>query len=872
MAEERGESFSLEKFMGVKLFAWLGGVALFFGVILFVKYAFENNLVPPAMRITLGFLTGSALVGGGLWIHRMPKYKVLAQAFCATGVLILYGVSYAAHAIYQFPAFGRISTLIMMAGITAGAFFMAVRLNALVVAVLGMVGGFLTPVLLATAQENTAALFGYIALLDIGLIALARHSNWRFLASAAAGGTVLTLMGWYAAHFEAGGYGEGNQILIPMGILLGFALLFLTGLWFSDRKDQTDPHAASGVLAVAGIGMAFAFLVVGHPSIPILYGFVLVLNLMAMAGMAARPGTGLIQMAFALATFIHLSLWSYQKLNETQLLPALGLYLLFGALHSIAPIWLARKLPEQLRQSSRMTGAWLAPVALLLMAWPILQLTPIPMMLWIGVLMVNVMVMGTLRITRNPLPMMVSVFITMAMAALWLFKYPASSTLVPFLWIVGGFGAMFSVAGSYLLNPRNASDDGNRAGVVLPSISASLPFLMLWLAMTRIPVANPTPVFAVALLMSLVLIALAIKGKQELCFPIALSGSLLVQGVWYSLNFDAAEPIVPLAWHVAFHGVFLLVPFLFRRYCEGKSLPWSCAALSGIGCFLLVYLETKQSFPDLPMGWIPAAFAIPSLLAFGVLLRTRSALPELDRSRLAWFGGAALLFITLIFPIQLDRQWLTVGWALEGVALVWLFRRVPHPGLQLTGLLLLLTAFARLALNQAVFMDYPRSGTPIFNWHLYVYGVVAAALFAGGKWFTDPTNHLHELRPRPVLYGCATVLLFLLLNIQIADYFTPAESRFIAFEFGGNFARDMSYSIAWGLFALALLGAGIWKRLQAVRYAAVGLLAVTLLKLFLYDLAAIGSIYRIGALMGVAVIAFVASFLYQRFFDGTKQG
>jgi hypothetical protein len=844
---------------------------LFFGVILFVKYAFENNLVPPAMRITLGFLTGSALVGSGLWVHRLPKYKVLAQAFCATGVLILYGVSYAAHAIYQFPAFGRISTLMLMAGITAGAFLMAVRLNALVVAVLGMLGGFLTPVLLSTAQENTAALFGYIALLDIGLIALARHSNWRFLVSASASGTVLTLIGWYGAHFEAGAYGEGNRVIIPMGIVLGFALLFLTGLFFSDRKDKTDPHAPSGVLALAGIGMVLAFLVVGHPSITILYGFVLALNLIAIASASTRPESGLIQIAFALATFIHLSLWSYEQLDETQLIPALGLYLLFGALHSIAPIWLSRKLPEPIKQSSRMTGAWLAPVALLLMAWPIFRLTPMPLILWIGVLMVNVMVMGTLRITRNPLPMMVSVFITMAMAALWLFKYPETATLVPFLWIVGGFGSLFSLAGSYLLNPRFASDDGGRAGAVLPCISASLPFLLLWLAMSQIPIANPTPVFAVAMLMSLLLTALAIKGKQDFCFPIALSGSLLVQGVWHSHNFDAAAPMVPLAWHVAFHGVFLLVPFVFRRFCEEKPLPWITAALSGIGCFLLVYLETKQSFPELPMGSIPAAFAVPSLLAFGVLLRTRAAHSELDRRRLAWFGGVALLFITLIFPIQLDRQWLTVGWALEGAALLWLFRKIPHPGLQVTGLVLLITAFVRLSLNQAVFTDYPRSGTAIINWHLYVYGVVAAALFAGGKWFTDPQNRLSEFRPRALMYGCGTVLLFLLLNIQIADFFTAPGSRFIAFEFGGNFARDMSYSIAWGLFSLALLGIGIWKRLGAVRYAAVGLLAVTLLKLFLYDLAAIGSIYRIGALMGVAVIAFVASFLYQRFFDRAKE-
>jgi uncharacterized membrane protein len=88
--------------------------------------------------------------------------------------------------------------------------------------------------------------------------------------------------------------------------------------------------------------------------------------------------------------------------------------------------------------------------------------------------------------------------------------------------------------------------------------------------------------------------------------------------------------------------------------------------------------------------------------------------------------------------------------------------------------------------------------------------------------------------------------------------------------FGGNFARDMTYSIAWGLFSLGLLGIGIWKKSMHARFAAIGLLVITLIKLFLHDLAAIENIFRIGALIGVAVIAFVASFLYQRFFDRTE--
>jgi uncharacterized membrane protein len=126
-----------------------------------------------------------------------------------------------------------------------------------------------------------------------------------------------------------------------------------------------------------------------------------------------------------------------------------------------------------------------------------------------------------------------------------------------------------------------------------------------------------------------------------------------------------------------------------------------------------------------------------------------------------------------------------------------------------------------------------------------------------------PRNRVWDFDVIPLLYTLGTVLAFLLVNIEIADYFSPGET--LTFQFSGNFARDMSYSIAWGLFALVLLVTGIWKRLASVRYAAIGLLAVTLLKLFLHDLSELGQLYRIGAFMAVAVILIFASFLYQRF-------
>jgi uncharacterized membrane protein len=287
--------------------------------------------------------------------------------------------------------------------------------------------------------------------------------------------------------------------------------------------------------------------------------------------------------------------------------------------------------------------------------------------------------------------------------------------------------------------------------------------------------------------------------------------------------------------------------------------------------FYLIYQLIRTAYPNWVPGLVPAAFAVPPLLGLFVLLK-RPPLPSPARNaQLALFGGATLFFITLIFPIEFDRQWITVGWALEGAALCWLFRRVPHPGLPVAGVALLVTAFTRLALNPAVLSYHSRAAFPIFNWYLYTYGVATVCLFAAAQLLAPPRNRVLGHNALPLLYTLGIVLAFLLVNIEIADYFSVPGAPALTFEFTGNFARDMSYSIAWALFALLLLIVGIRKRTAPVRYASLALLGITVVKLFFHDLSQLDQLYRISAFVVVAVIAILASFLYQRFLGATEK-
>jgi len=191
--------------------------------------------------------------------------------------------------------------------------------------------------------------------------------------------------------------------------------------------------------------------------------------------------------------------------------------------------------------------------------------------------------------------------------------------------------------------------------------------------------------------------------------------------------------------------------------------------------------------------------------------------------------------------------------------------------LRLTGIILLVVVFARLALNPAVLSYHPHAAFPVLNWYLYTYGIATVCLFAAARLLAPPRHRVLGHNVLPLLYTAGTVLAFLIVNIEIADYFSVPGAAALTFQFSGNFARDMSYSIAWALFALLMLIVGMRKQVAPVRYVGLGLLGITVIKLFFHDLSRLDQLYRIGAFVVVAVIAILASFLYQRFLGATEK-
>ncbi len=164
-------------FTGGNTIVRVGIVVLFFGVAFLLKFAYDHSNVPPELRIGGAMLAGMALAALG-WRLRSRRAG-FAVALQGGGIGIMYLAVFAALRLYALLPAGFAFGLLAM--IAASAAILALRQQAQSLAVLGTAGGFLAPVLASTGSGDHVALFGYYAVLNAGIVAIAARRPWRVL-------------------------------------------------------------------------------------------------------------------------------------------------------------------------------------------------------------------------------------------------------------------------------------------------------------------------------------------------------------------------------------------------------------------------------------------------------------------------------------------------------------------------------------------------------------------------------------------------------------------------------------------------------------------------------------------------------------------
>lgn len=154
-------------------------VLLLIGIGFFVKYSHDNNLVSPQLRIAGVILLGITIVGAGCRLVKSIRYRLLGTGLSGIGVVTLYFAIFAAASIYKFlPASGAFALMVL---ITIAGALLALRQNSLFVALVAVIGGYFTPILLSSGAKQLPELFCYLLLIGAGSLFLSFYRNWRLL-------------------------------------------------------------------------------------------------------------------------------------------------------------------------------------------------------------------------------------------------------------------------------------------------------------------------------------------------------------------------------------------------------------------------------------------------------------------------------------------------------------------------------------------------------------------------------------------------------------------------------------------------------------------------------------------------------------------
>lgn len=838
-----------------KLFSWIGGFMLFLGVVFGIKYAVENSILSPSVRIILSILTGGilALVG---YFMKTAKYRVTAHTLLGSGVAIVYAAVFCAHALYHF--INLPTAFILMALTSFAALGASLKKDAKYVGYLGAVIAFLTPILLNNGSDAWVAFFLYVFCINAAAAYAAVKKGWNGLLICTLFFTWLSQAAWL---FPLQGY----KLL---GVVTFFSLYALASAWLAYRHKAPSviSYAVGGFLVM---GLVLMLPVASWLHSPVvstlpntmmvslqLIGYVLLVNGLILV----LAGKEYIAYFFArmakVLSFLILCAWMLKQGSGLPLWMTLGACLLFTALNS------GVELALRCNKGKPDAFSVLYPIAtmgglLILSLLPgqaatldFISVFGLFSLLLLGVLLLAVLagMLWTIFLAVGLLFVFLFISLLLGIGGQGECFFILMSGLLPLFLCAGGF---FVLRKSGKLTQIAAEEKG------VAAVTALTPFVLILtvLAQTTASISSLHWVLGTAWAVCALTALAARLYKTTFTLPAAAVGAGIVQlAVWGKFVWGNTALIQSMTiWVLALLVLFILIPFLSKEHFWNKVGPWVACSLAGLCACLMGCLLLDGYYPEGNLlGIIPAVL----LGIYALLLHKlwgNTATPQAHPVSIGFMSGAALIFLTVISPLQIHSHWLCVAWAVQAISLAFLYKWLPYRAWQICTATLLCIVSAWLLLSGDF---YPVPAIRIWNWYLWIYGLVACALFITARLWDKPASW------KCAFYALGGCMLFWLLNIEIAHWFNAPH--YLTFDFTGQLAQALTYTLAWGLFAFCMIGLGLYLQKNAVSKVGVGVMGLTLGKFFLSDIWQLQSLYRILGLFGLAVLLIVASFWYQR--------
>jgi uncharacterized membrane protein len=333
-----------ERRFGTQWVVWVGGIALALGGIFLVRYSIEAGLFGPGLRIIFGAVLALALIALGELARRREITAGISQIntahipsiLTAAGTTVAYADVYAAYALYDFlsPALAFI-----LLGIVALATLAAALIHGPGLAGLGLIGAYVTPALVSSAQPNYWALYVYLAVVTAAAYALARMRLWRWLAITAA---IFSLL-WMLVGIASPSAISAHALYALAGFALASAFI-VAGLFYGpDAERGRFDHVSWGVLAGYLFGTFLLVLANRHDAIAVAALFALAAATIAVVWRSEAAAPALpVAATFALLVVAHWATSQYfivwqspggplSGLAPVPKLEFLNLHLAFGA-------------------------------------------------------------------------------------------------------------------------------------------------------------------------------------------------------------------------------------------------------------------------------------------------------------------------------------------------------------------------------------------------------------------------------------------------------------------------------------------------------------------------------------------------------------
>jgi hypothetical protein len=176
--ENRPAGVSMEFAVATTWLIRAGIIALVVGIGYFLKWSIDRQLFPPAARVASSLFVGVTMMVGGFVFYRR-QWTILGQGLLGGAFAVLYLSLYAVGPMYHLVSTPYVFGLMILVTLTAGV--MAVSCNSMLVAILGIIGGYGTPVMLSTGQPQFLAFFSYLLLLGVGVLGISHFRAWRLL-------------------------------------------------------------------------------------------------------------------------------------------------------------------------------------------------------------------------------------------------------------------------------------------------------------------------------------------------------------------------------------------------------------------------------------------------------------------------------------------------------------------------------------------------------------------------------------------------------------------------------------------------------------------------------------------------------------------